>query len=183
MSQEAIQRNPAERDTSNLIVEIRSTSSKGKGVFSLKKIRRGELVLIGVIEKELMANHSYATQVDLNRFVLHEEINRTVNHSCTPNCGVKVNPKNGALGFVAIRDIEKGEEILYDYAMRNYSIEYFSDECQCKSVYCRGKVTGWKDLSIDKKLEYRHYVAPYLLKMDTDIFIKKLVDIELYQNR
>jgi len=183
MSQEAIQRNPGERNTSKVAIEIRNTLAKGKGVFSLRKIKRGETVLVGAIEKELRTNHSHATQIDLNRFVLHEELNRTINHSCTPNCGIKVNSENGALGFVAIRDIEEGEEILYDYAMRNYNIEYFPDQCQCKSTQCRGKVTGWKDLSIDKKLEYRHYVAPYLLKLDTDVFIKKLIDVEVYQNR
>jgi len=35
-----------------------------------------------------------------------------VNHSCDPNCGLV-----GAVLVVAMRDIEPGEEITFDYAM------------------------------------------------------------------
>lgn len=41
-----------------------------------------------------------------------------VNHSCSPNCGVRLNDA-GAYDFVAREPIAAGEEITFDYAMRN----------------------------------------------------------------
>lgn len=140
---------------------VKKTALKGNGVFAEEKIASGKTVLIGTIEKELTANHSHASQIGLDRFVLHNETIRMVNHSCNPNCGIKVNA-TGAHDFVAIRDIPIAEEITFDYAMRNYTVEHFPPECKCGAKQCRGKITGWKDLSDDKKEEYRPWVAPYL---------------------
>ena len=145
--------------------EVKITALKGNGVFAEKKIEAREIVLIGIIEKELTANHSHASQIGLDRFVLHNEIIRTVNHSCNPNCGIKVN-STGAHDYVAIKDIVEGEEITFDYAMRNYTIQHFPLQCNCGSKQCRGEITGWKDLSVDKKKEYRLWAAPYLLELD-----------------
>ena len=143
---------------------VKKTVLKGNGVFTEKKIESGEIVLVGIIEKELTANHSHASQIGLDRFVAHNEIIRMVNHSCNPNCGIKVN-STGAHDFVAIRDLLKGEEITFDYAMRNYTVEHFPTQCKCGAKQCRGKITGWKDLSNDKKEEYHSWVPPYLLAL------------------
>jgi uncharacterized protein len=145
--------------------EIKETRLKGNGVFAVKSFKKGEIVLIGIIEKELSINHSHASQIGLNRFVFHNEIIRMVNHSCAPNCGIKVN-STGAHDYVAKKDIAEGEEITFDYAMRNYTVQHFPPQCHCGSKQCRGKITGWKDLSVDKKEEYRPWAAPYLLELD-----------------
>ena len=42
----------------------------------------------------------------------------------SPSCGISVN-ETGAHDLIAFRSIDKGEEITFDYAMRNYSIEIF----------------------------------------------------------
>ena len=141
---------------------VKMTALKGNGVFAEKEIKSAEIVLVGVIEKELTANHSHASQIGLDRFVLHNETIRMVNHSCNPNCGIKVN-STGAHDFVAIKDVSKGEEITFDYAMRNYTVEHFPPECKCGGKQCRGKITGWKALSDEKKKEYHLWAAPYLL--------------------
>lgn len=68
-----------------------------------------------------------------------------VNHSCEPNAGFR-----GQITLVAMRDIEVGEEITFDYAMTD--IEFEGDiawdvtECRCESTRCRKKITGhdWK---------------------------------------
>ena len=52
--------------------------------------------------------------------------------------------------------------------MRNYSVDYFGEQCRCGSTQCRGKITGWKDLPEQKKQEYQGFIAPYLLEMDND---------------
>jgi hypothetical protein len=97
---------------------------------------------------------------------LEGEVDRNDSHD--PNCGVKVN-ETGACDFVARDAISAGDEITFDYAMRNYTIEHFPDGCLCGADECRGSVTGWKDLTDRRKADYEGEVAPYLLEMDRDL--------------
>ena len=113
----------------------------------------------------MAANHSHASQIDENTHVLHGGLVPKVNHSCEPNCGIKVN-ETGAHDFVAMREILSEEEITFDYAMRNYSIDHFDRSCQCGAKSCRGQITGWKDLPEAVKKKYAGFIAPYLLDLD-----------------
>jgi len=88
-----------------------------------------------------------------------------VNHSCGPNCGIRVN-ETGAHDFVAFRDIRAGEELTFDYAMRNYSVDHFPPRCMCGAPQCRGKITGYKSLPEETPKAYEGFVAPYLLEID-----------------
>ena len=72
----------------------------------------------------------------------------------------------GAFDLVARMPIAAGEEITFDYAMRNYTIEHFPAVCRCGASLCRRSVTGWKDLPEERKAAYRGFVAPYLLEID-----------------
>jgi hypothetical protein len=125
----------------------------------------GETVIIGEIARVLPGNHSHATQVGLTEFVQLAGLASIVNHSCDPNCGVRVNGAGGP-DLVARQDIAPAEEITFDYAMRNYSVEHFPSRCRCGAACCRGSVTGWIDLPEERKLAYRGLVAPYLLELD-----------------
>lgn len=143
-------------------VELRESAGKGAGVFATRPFRAGELVLAGVIEAELDRNDAHASQISWNRFVRHGGLVPKVNHSCDPNCGIGLNT-SGAHDLLARLPIATGEEITFDYAMRNYTIEHFPDRCQCGTLRCRGRITGWKDLPSERRDAYRGYVAPYLL--------------------
>ena len=77
--------------------------------------------MVGVIEAELDHNHSHASQLSEKRFVLHGGLIAKVNHSCEPNCGIHLNA-SGAHDFVARQPITAGQEIIFDYAMRNYTV-------------------------------------------------------------
>jgi len=147
--------------------ELRETPEKGEGIFATKSFKVGDIVMVGVIEKRLNGNHSHASQIRENEYVLHAGMIIKVNHSCGPNCGIKVN-KTGAHDYVSMKNISINEEITFDYAMRNYAIDYFPVKCMCGSVKCRGNVTGWQSLSNEKKKEYEGFVAPYLLELDVD---------------
>jgi uncharacterized protein len=124
--------------------------------------------MIGELEGEVDRNDSHATQISRTKWARHGGLGPIVNHSCDPNCGVEVNA-TGACDFVARESIVAGEEITFDYAMRNYSIEYFPDGCLCGADLCRGAVTGWKDLSDERKADYLGSVAPYLLEIDLEL--------------
>ncbi len=146
--------------------ELRVTDGKGEGIFATRSFKTSEIVMVGIIEKELEGNHSHASQVGENKYVLHAGSISKVNHSCDPNCGIRVN-ETGAHDFVARRSIMANEEITFDYAMRNYGVDYFPKQCICGSERCRCKITGWKDLTDLRKNEYKGFVAPYLLELDT----------------
>lgn len=145
--------------------ELRDSSAKGEGVFATKSFKIGDVVITGVIEARLKRNHSHASQIGEFDFVFHAGLTSKVNHSCDPNCGIGVN-KSGAHDFVAIKSFSDNEEITFDYAMRNYTIDYFPSKCRCGSKKCRGKITGWKDLTSKKKKDYGKCSAPYLLELD-----------------
>ena len=121
--------------------------------------------MVGVIKEALMGNNLWLIMSLQSSNVLHAGLITKVNHSCDPNCGIRVN-ETGAHDFVAIRDISISEELVFDYAMRNYGVDYFPKQCMCGSKRCRGRVTGWKDLPDEKKKEYEGLVAPYLLELD-----------------
>lgn len=145
--------------------ELRNTTGKGEGIFATKSFKPGDTVMVGVIEKTLLENHSHASQISEHVYVFHAGLISKVNHSCDPDCGIKVN-STGAHDFVAMRDIEADEEITFDYAMRNYGVDFFPKQCMCGSAKCRGKITGWKDLNMQQKQAYKGFVAPYLLALD-----------------
>ena len=153
--------------------ELQRTDAKGEGVFATRSFQVGETVMAGVIDRELDHNHSHASQVSEKRFVMHGGLITKVNHSCEPNCGIRLNA-SGAHDIVARQPITAGQEITFDYAMRNYSVEYFAAHCQCGSPRCRDRITGWKDLPAERKADYRGFVAPYLTDIDNQRATKQV---------
>ena len=148
--------------------ELRPGSDgKGDGVFATRRFAVGETVVIGTIERRLDRNDAHATQVSATEWVLHGGLGPKVNHSCDPNCGVRLN-EAGAFDLVARRPIAPDQEISFDYAMRNYTIEHFPARCRCGAAICRGSVTGWKDLPDERRAAYHGLVAPYLLEIDRE---------------
>ena len=81
-----------------------------------------------------------------------------LNHSCEPNCGLV-----GGTLLVAMRDIEVGEELCFDYAMCDAS-DYDEFACLCGTPGCRGTITGadWRDPVVQAK--YMGYFSPYLMR-------------------
>jgi hypothetical protein len=82
-----------------------------------------------------------------------------VNHCCDGNCWFE-----GDDLIVASRDIAKGEEINYDYALTETS-SYFSLNCLCGKALCRKNVTGddWKLPELQAR--YGNHFLPYILKL------------------
>lgn len=98
-------------------------------------------------------------QIDVDQFVLGPESREpgdSINHSCSPNCGLR-----NATQLTAIRDIAVGEELTYDYAMSDTS-DYDEFACACKSDNCRGRVSGndWKLPEL--QIRYQNKFSPYV---------------------
>lgn len=61
---------------------------------------------------------------------------RLANHSCEPNCVANI--VRGRVWLIALRDIERGEEITYDY---NYTWEeWWNNPCRCGGACCPGYI-------------------------------------------
>ena len=58
-----------------------------------------------------------------------------INHSCRPNCYMRVT--SGHILFMALRDINPGEEITCDYVSTHHPDTY---RCRCKAEGCRGTI-------------------------------------------
>jgi len=147
--------------------ELTQFHKKGEGVIATKPFKKGQIVMVGKFVKISGGNHSHAAQIAKNVWAIHEGLTHKVNHSCEPNIGIHVN-ETGAHDFIAMKDIAKGDEIVIDYALRNYQVEHFPGECRCGSTQCRVKITGWKDLPVNKKEEYYPWAATYLLELEEE---------------
>ncbi|HEY8763989.1 MAG TPA: SET domain-containing methyltransferase, partial [Solirubrobacteraceae bacterium] len=112
-------------------VELRRTADgKGDGVMATRPFAVGETVMVGFLVGGLTGNDSHATQVGPGRWALHGGLGPKVNHSCDPNCGVRLNDVQ-AFDFVARGSIAAGQELTFDYAMRNFTIDHFPVVCLC----------------------------------------------------
>jgi uncharacterized protein len=158
-------------------VELRrKTDGKGDGVLATRAFATGETVMVGVLVGALTGNDSHATQVAPDRWARHGGLGPMVNHSCDPNCGVRLNAGQ-AFDFVARRVIGAGQELTFDYAMRNFTIDHFPSVCLCGAARCRGSVTGWKDLPAARKADYGELVAPYLRAIDDELGTPSAADV------
>ena len=148
-------------------IEGRECGEKGgRGVFAREPIARGELLVVfagSVLEGEELpglppGQRRLVLQVDENHYLLSEVEGWAdwVNHCCEPNAGLR-----GQVTLVAMRDIEAGEEICYEYAMSDGSA-YDDFECRCERAACRGQVSG-NDWMLEELWErYRGHFSPYL---------------------
>lgn len=83
------------------------------------------------------------------------------NHSCEPNCGL-----DGQTVLRAMRDIEPGERVTWEYATSESGSRYWF-ACRCESASCRGTFTGndWQLPEIQAR--YRGWISPYLVRKMT----------------
>ena len=80
-----------------------------------------------------------------------DELSRTFNHSCDPNCGIRQENK-----LFAIRDIHPGEELTYDYSttVPRYK-SWWKMRCHCKSKNCRKIISSYNKIPKKQLQKYR----------------------------
>ncbi len=149
--------------------QARPAGGKGWGSFAIEPITRGETVAAfggWVIDRSTLDTlsddrQSRSIQVDEDLYLVSAdtpEAGDMLNHSCEPNSGL-----SGSSLLVAMRDIEVGEELTFDYAMCDAS-DYDEFTCLCGVPTCRQVVTGsdWRDPVLQAK--YLGWFSPYLVK-------------------
>ena len=148
--------------------QARPAGDKGWGSFVTERISRGETVAgFGgwVVDRATLSQMNEdrigrSIQIDHDLYLVSSdtpEPGDMLNHSCEPNCGLI-----GSQVLVAMRDIEVGEELSFDYAMCDAS-DYDEFKCLCELPTCRGVVTGMDWRKPDLQAKYAGYFSPYLV--------------------
>jgi uncharacterized protein len=148
----------------------------GMGAFAVTPISKGEIVwirsgrILPVAEGEQLGDRLLEFSIQIqDDFLLcatdEEEVADFVirfNHSCSPNVGI-----SGEVTYVAMRDIEEGAELTVDYAM--FITRNFHLVCLCRTLGCRGVITGedWRKPELVEK--YRNYFAYYIQQKHAEI--------------
>jgi hypothetical protein len=145
---------------------VRDTKTvKGKGVFAIKEIKKGELILEfepTFIKKA--TQHTFRFDRHLHQLCMDEKAAENyLNHSCEANARFD-SSKAASLRFAfrAKRKIKAGEEITYNYFTTDWGGED-NFECACGSLHCKRLITGFKTLTLSEKEALRSDLIPYLL--------------------
>ena len=143
-------------------LQVRKSSVHGKGVFALRPIRKGENFIEYTGEvitwSEALRRHPHDPSQPDHTFYFHldEELvidgkvggneSMWINHSCAPNC--EAEDETGRVYLLALRDIEVGEEIFFDYGLvieeRHTAALKKRFECRCGAKTCRGSMLAPK---------------------------------------
>ena len=142
---------------------------KGWGSFAAVPISAGETVAAFggyVVTHETLSTFSHdrqsrSIQIDEDLYLVSGETPEPgdmLNHSCEPSCGLI-----GSQVLVAMRDIEVGEELTFDYATCDCS-DYDEFTCLCGEPTCRAIVTGqdWRRPDLHEK--YDGWFSPYVAR-------------------
>jgi hypothetical protein len=142
---------------------VKKSRISGKGVFSNRSFRKGEVILEMddshvVPDPTRLTKEQHELELDYlayGKIVIMQAPERYINHSCDPNSYVKT--VSGIRKVVAMRDIQKGEEIVGDYSINGYNEGTF--KCRCGSENCRGIYQG-NFFKLPKNLQKKY--LPYL---------------------
>jgi uncharacterized protein len=138
------------------LIKVRRSRVHGQGVFALQRIRKGTRIIEYVGDRISHAranrryddhdendNHTFLFAVDRNVVIdatVGGNDSRFINHSCDPNCESNIEKRRVFVD--AIRTIEPGEELNYDYQIGrerddppNVDVIY---ACRCGAKNCRG---------------------------------------------
>ena len=141
-------------------------SNFGKGLFATSNIEAGTVLIkirgtkLKFRQTTILGNkESYPLQIDLDEYILCDPFTYC-NHSCEPNCGL-----NSDLEFYALRDIQKGEELAWDYSTSMLE-RHWEMNCQCGSVECRNIIKDFDKLP--QEIQYRYLnmqiVLPFIIR-------------------
>ena len=142
---------------------VKESRISGKGVFSARSFKKDEEILDiddshVVADTSALAKEQYEFELDYlanGRIVVMQAPERYINHSCNPNLYVKT--VNGVRKVFALRDIPKGEELVFDYSINGFNNGTFN--CHCGSENCRGVYQG-NFFKLPKYLQKKY--LPYL---------------------
>ncbi len=143
-------------------IQVRKSGVHGKGVFALKPLKKGEVIIEYTGEvitwDEALRRHPHDPSDPNHTFYFHiDELHvidakfggnaaRWINHACEPNCEAD---DDGQRVFIkALKAIKPGTELFYDYGLvidERYTPTLKKKfACHCGSPRCRGTMLAPK---------------------------------------
>jgi SET domain-containing protein len=136
-------------------IVVKHSAVHGNGVFATRKISAGSLIIEyegkRITEKQAMRRkptdpdnpwHTFYFSLDDGRLIDGADNGneaRWINHCCEPNCEAR--EEDGHIFIHALRDLEPGEELNYDYGLivedRHTATVRRNYECRCGAPSCR----------------------------------------------
>ncbi len=143
-------------------IQVRRSGVHGKGVFALRPIRKGEIVIEykgeRITWKQALKRHPHDPKDPDHTFYFHIDDSqvidakfggnaaRWINHACNPNCESDI--VGDRVYIKALRAIRPGEELFYDYGLvidERYTPKVKKQfECRCGARRCRGTMLAPK---------------------------------------
>ena len=136
-------------------IEVRDSGVHGRGVYAVVPIAAGARIIEytgeiiswdEAVERHphdpAQPNHTFYFHLDNGTVIdgLHGNIARWINHACEPNC--EADEVDGRVFVHALRDLEPGEELFYDYRLvldeRHTAKVKKQFACWCGAATCRG---------------------------------------------
>ena len=133
-------------------IEVRVSGVHGQGAFATQRIPKGRRIIEYLGERmpwdaaseDPDDPHTFLFGLSDSNLVINAAIGgndaRWINHSCDPNC--EAIEEKGRIFIYALRDLQPGEELFYDYALqidepRSPETEK-QFQCVCGAKSCRG---------------------------------------------
>ena len=129
----------------------KSSNIDNRGLFASKNIKKGTKIIYYtgkiITKKQTEDNPKFDNDKAIYLFNLNDRYDldgdftyntaRLINHSCDPNC--EVEGKGLKLWISSIKDINKNEELTYDYGF-SFDENYKDFPCKCGSKNCCGYI-------------------------------------------
>jgi SET domain-containing protein len=143
-------------------IQVRDSGVHGRGVYATAPIPAGAKIIEYTGERisweEAVDRHPHDPSQPNHTFYFHIEGGqvidalyggndaRWINHACEPNC--EADEVDGRVFIKALRDIEPGEELFYDYGLvldqRHTAKVKKQFACWCGALTCRGTMLAPK---------------------------------------
>ena len=153
------------------IWKVKKSKIHASGVFATEKIEKNTKIIQYIGDKISKAEGDRRSEKRLKKY-LHSkatgsvyifELNkrydidgaksynkaRFINHSCSPNCEVDI--IKGQIWISSIKQIQKGDELTYDYGYEFDKDDYKDHICKCRSKNCIGYIISSDDWPKYKK--------------------------------
>jgi SET domain-containing protein len=150
------------KKTPGRTIEVRESGVHGRGVYATGPIAAGIRIIEYTGERidwdEAVRRHPHDPTQPNHTFYFHIEGGqvidalyggndaRWINHACEPNC--EADEVEGRVFIQALRDIEPGEELFYDYGLvldeRHTPKLKKQFACWCGAATCRGTMLAPK---------------------------------------
>lgn len=144
-------------------INVKEIPGKGRGIFAIRDLAKDEIISeftgprikIEHLDEFPPEVVEHLFNVGKDEYLVAREPEVRTNHSCDPNAGIR---KETLL--VAMRNIQRGEEITFDYSM--IMADDWEMDCLCGSPQCRKRIGKYRNLPDYLKEKYWDYTPDWI---------------------